>query len=351
MPFDRPTLTELISRTAQDVATRLKTGTLLRHSFLEILSRALAGAAHTLHGHLEWAARQLLPDTATDEYMDRWASIWGVSRLPATFAEGTATITGEPGSVIPSGTRLKRADGVLYTTLSESVIAAAATKTEVTIQAVIAGSSGNAAAETAITVTHPLVGVDTTAEIVSVQGGVDTENDADMRSRLLLRVRQPPHGGAAHDYVFWAREIPGVTRVWPISDTAGTVTVYIMTDGTDDGFPDTTVIEAVRKYLVEVAPVGAAITVSSPVSQAIDITVLLSPNTAAVQAEVRGGLADLIFRDGAPGGKILLSRIRETVSVSAGESDNAVTVPDGNVTIPDNGVAVLGTVIFDELAP
>ena len=62
----------------------------------------------------------------------------------------------------------------------------------------------------------------------------------------------------------------------------------------------------------------------------------------AVEAELR----DLLARDAEPGGTILISRIREAVSIAAGETDNVVSTPTANVTHAAGELAVLGVITW-----
>ena len=49
----------------------------LRRAEAEVYARALAGAVHGLYGYIEWAATQVIYDTAEDDMLVRWAGIWG----------------------------------------------------------------------------------------------------------------------------------------------------------------------------------------------------------------------------------------------------------------------------------
>ena len=89
MAWDRPTLTSLHERIARDFSGRLLDGaTLLRRSVLAVLAKVWAGACHTLHSVLAWLYLQVFVDTAEGEYMERWAGVWNLSRLPAAAAAG-----------------------------------------------------------------------------------------------------------------------------------------------------------------------------------------------------------------------------------------------------------------------
>jgi uncharacterized phage protein gp47/JayE len=64
-----------------------------------------------------------------------------------------------------------------------------------------------------------------------ITGGADIEPIDELLDRLLFRKRNPPVGGAVHDYVLWARELPGVSRAWAFdvwhgSGTVGLAWVY-----------------------------------------------------------------------------------------------------------------------------
>ena len=86
MPFKRPLLVDLINRTRNDIVSRLSNQDLLRRSNAEVFTQVLSGIAHGLYGYLDWLSSQLIYDTAETFMLERWASIWGVSRLAATQA-------------------------------------------------------------------------------------------------------------------------------------------------------------------------------------------------------------------------------------------------------------------------
>src|SRR5574341_2077616 len=125
MAFERPTLPTLIERAAMDIEARLPgTDARLRRSNLNALARVHAGAVHGIYGFLDWISRQVIPDTADAEILDRWASWWGVPRKSAAQAKGNVTFAGTNGTAIPKATVLIRSDGTEFTTDAPGVIAA-----------------------------------------------------------------------------------------------------------------------------------------------------------------------------------------------------------------------------------
>lgn len=349
MPFARPTLPELIDRVTTDISGRV-TGlqsAVLRRSLLGILARSEAGAVHMLYGFLEWAARQAIIDTAEKEYLERWAAIWKVFRKAADYSTGPALLAGSVGSTVPSGTILQRQDGVQYRVLDNATFTS--TTLQTTVVALAAGADGDCPAGTPLFLLSPVAGVQSTGSAAAgIDGGLDVETDEQLLSRLLKRIRQPPHGGASSDYELWALEVAGVTRVWvyPLQMGLGTVTVLFVCDGESNIIPDSAKVAEVQAYINERCPVTAEVFVAAPVPDPLNMIVKLSPNTAAVQAAVRAEVADLIDRDSKPGGPILISRLREAVSIAAGESDNAITSPTADVAHAAGHMALPGTITF-----
>lgn len=348
MSFVRPTLSEIIARIESDFETRLNTGRLLAQSFLAIMARAYAGAVHLLYFYIGWAAMQLFPDTAEAEFMTRWASVWGVARAPATFADGDVTFTGVDGTVIPEGLRVKRSDGAFFLTTESAVIASGTAA--VAVQAVNAGGSGNTDAGGAVVLVNSIAGLNTNAVVAvgGITGGLDAESDESLRLRLLDRIQQPPHGGALFDYVKWAKEVTGVTRAWAESTLEGTVTVRFVQDGESDIIPGSGKVAEVQAYIDSPyrRPATADVTVVAPVSVPLNFTINLSPDTADVRTAVQESLKDLLRRTAEPGGTILISKIREAVSVAAGENDNVVSSPSANVTHTAGQIATFGAITW-----
>ncbi len=349
MTFNRPTLAEIRSRIQSDIQSRLSLGPLLPSSVLAVLATAEAGSVHLLYGYLDWAARQLFPDTAEDEFLDQWANIWKINRKPATRADGSVTFTGANSSVVPDGTELLRSDGVSFRT-TQSGIVSGGTIT-VTAEASVLGTTGNTDAAVVFNLVNPVAGVQSTATVAvgGITGGADQENDDDLRARLISRIQEPPHGGAAFDYIAWALAVPGVTRAWvyPNHLGVGTVGVTFVSDDAPGGpIPQPSLVDDVQAYIDERRPVTADVTVYPPVANPVDFDIQLLPNTAEVQAAVTAELNDLITRVAEPSGTLLISQIREAVSIAAGESDSIVISPSANVVSPANELAILGAISF-----
>lgn len=349
MPFSRPSLSDIFNRIRAGILSRL-TNEQLRRSDAEVYGKVMAGASHELHGHLQYIASQVIYDTAEAEILDRWASIWlKTKRLQTVPAAGPLLITGINGSVIPEGTVFVRNDGVEYQTNSDVTIASGSATATVT--ALTAGQIGNALENTELNLSNPITGVVSNALVADggLVGGTDQEDDSSLRARLRARIQQPPHGGADYDYINWALEVPGVTRAWvyPNELGLGTVTLRFVRDNDlPTIIPDSSEVETVQEYIDLLRPVTAALTVVAPTPVELDFNIALTPNTEVVKAAVEAELRDLLRREAEPNGTILISRIREAISIAAGEQNYVMTDPVADVTHDVNEIAVMGTITW-----
>lgn len=350
MSFQRPSLSDIVQRVRNDVLSRLATDDVLRRADAEVYSRALSGAVHELYGYVEFLSNQIIYDTATVEYLERWCNVWGITRVPAASATGSLSFTVQAGASIPAGTVLQALDGVQYQTTADATVTAPTATAPV--QAVQAGAAGNRVAGQSLSLTSPLPGVQPTATASVLSGGADIETDDALRARLLARVAQPPHGGAANDYTGWALSVPGVTRAWcyPQELGLGTVSVRFVRDNDGAGaaiIPDAAEVAAVQSYIDARRPVTAQVTVVAPVAVPLNFSIqTLTPNTAAVQAAVQAELQDLLLREAVPGGTLLLSHIRAAISAAAGETDYVLTAPATNVTNTTGNISIMGTITW-----
>lgn len=348
MPFARPTLRTLIDRAIADIDARLPgADARLPMSNLNVLAHTHGAGVHGLYGFLEWLARQLMIDTAEVEHLDRWSTIWGVARIPAAAATGSVTFTGTIGVVVPAGTALARTDGVQYLTTTEVTLAAGTATADVV--AAVAGTAGNLSGG-ALSLVTPISGVDASAQVTvaALTSGADIETDDDLRARLLARIQSPPHGGAQHDYIAWALEVPGVTRAWvyPAELGLGTVTVRFVREDDASLIPDAGEVATVQAHIDSLRPVTAVVTVAAPVAVPLNFTIDLTPDTAAIRAAIEAELRDLLRREAEPGATILLSHIREAISLATGENDHILTAPAANVTHTAGQIATFGVITW-----
>ena len=108
MPIDIPSsAAEVDSRAKADVERELQqSNPFLKNSWLGAIVTAFSFRIYDFYLQLNIAVKQNFPDTATGEFLTRWAAIWGKQLTAATQATGNCVATGTLASTIPSGTTL-----------------------------------------------------------------------------------------------------------------------------------------------------------------------------------------------------------------------------------------------------
>ncbi len=373
MPYSRPTLSDLRTMVAQDIQAELPgTDPLLRYSSLGIIGRVLAGLVNLFYGFLDWIAKQAVPFTATEEYLEGWAALKGVFREAATQASGTVTFSGNVGATINAGAALTRSDGVrALVTVGGSVGAGNTVTVSAQINADptgLTGAFGNCAAGTQFTLGSSIDGISSVGTAATAfTGGADLELDESLRSRMLLAYQTTPQGGASTDYVEWAREVPGVTRAWcaPNGMGPGTVVIRFMMDVSEaafGGFPQGTNGVAASETRDAVAtgdqlavanaiypkqPVTALVYAVAPTANTINFTISgLTGASATLQAEIAAAITGVFEQYGEPGGTIDLSYIESAIAAIAGTAGFVITAPSVNIVSPTGELPVLGTVTY-----
>ncbi len=332
-----------------DIETTLETGPTLRRSVLQALAGALAGAAAAAHGHIDWVARQIMPDTSDGEYLERQAELYGVARKPGTYASGKVTMTGANGTVVPLGT-IVQLGPVQYGTTAEGVVVAGTLS--VAVEALEPGTAGNLSPAVSLVLLRPVAGMHqgATVGVAGLSGGDDPESDESLRARLLERMQSPPRGGVAADYVAWAKEVAGVTRAWAIPNHQGVGTVGLTfvrdKDSGEDEIPNQAEVDEVQAYVDEKRPIGAQLVVFAPALQLVDFELTVTPDTPTLRAAVEKSLADLLSRASEPGAEILVSHVHEVISSTTNERDHTLIAPVANVQLAAGAIAKLGVVTW-----
>ncbi|WP_064577171.1 baseplate J/gp47 family protein [Cupriavidus gilardii] len=347
MPFDTPTLPQLIERADADLAGA--TDQVLRRSDQIVLGRVHAGATHELHGYLAFVAKQILPDECEEDMLVRYAKLrLRVPRRDAVAATGPIAVVGQVGAVIDKGVVLQYADGRRYVVNAPVTLTAA--QAAVPVNAVEPGVAGNLAPGATLELVSPVLGITPSATVLApgITGGTDQEGIEALRQRVIRSFRIVPDGGNADDYETWAREVAGITRAWCRRHYMGlgTVGVFVMRDDDPDPIPSQASLDAVRDHIEAEKPVTAELYVLAPKAKPIHFQIRLSPDTTATRAAVEQSLRDLLKREGDLGVTVLRTHLAEAISQSPGENDHQLIAPADNVALAPNEIPTFGGVAW-----
>lgn len=286
-------------------------------SFFGLLARAMAQGTMLLMDAVADADADSVPAYKQDSdgtllsrcssaALDAWAITYG---LPS----GTAGVYGRKGAQGSSG-----GIGLPTCSIGGTNIGAASTLTDstggVTVQTTAAittdgppntltvslissttGAAANLPVGSVLTWTAPPAGVSSTMTLTSaLTGGSDRETDGALLARILFRLQNPPRGGTAADYRYWAEASTDSTRnnatnnivrayVYPLRSGLGTVDVVPLLTGSGTArVPSAATNTAVQTYLNSVRPITVTATslqASQPATRALRIQVSLLTHT------------------------------------------------------------------------
>ena len=331
MAFESPGLSALRLRIAADVERHTGQKATGRGDIYFPLTQAMAGAAHGLHGHLEYNAAQVFDKSSDDANLLRRAAEVGIFQIPAVRAQGSATVTGNAGSQIIAGELLQDdQQNIFIVTTDLTFITDTAT---LLLQAQNSGTAGNLNAGTELNFLETLLDIDGTASVIALAGGADNEALSRVRARLDERRKYPPMGGNKPDYEAWAKQAHvDITRAWCVPNGLGigTVLVRFVTDNLASVIPTQAHVDAVQNYTDTVRPAGMkSFSAIAVVAKLLSFAFTrLEPNTPAIRAAINAELLDLISREGEPGGTLFLSQIHEAISLATGERDHRIDLTD-----------------------
>ena len=119
-----------------------------------------------------------------------------------------------------------------------------------------------------------------------------------------------------------------------------------MMDDRSNPIPTNTDKTNLGAYIDTKAPDLCTRTIYAPTAAPIALSIALTPNTQAVKDAVSASLKDMLRRESEPGGTIKISKIREAISVAAGETNYVMSTPSADVTVTGGAIATLGVITW-----
>ena len=316
---------------------------------------AAAAQIYALYLQADWVARQAFPQTAEGDYLDLHAQLRGLERKQASHAAGTlrffADEAAETPREIPLGTVCMTAGLVRFETTRAAVLPAGQLQVDVPARALLAGSSGNAAAGTVLSMAVAPVGVRRCDNPEPFLGGSDGETDSELRKRVLDTFQRLPNGANAAFYEQGALSFDEVAAasVLPRSRGIGTVDVVV---STPSGKAAPALLEQIQAYFQSRREIAVDVQVRAPEQVKVDVAIRLQPaegsslETAAagVEAAVRSWFSG--ERLGKP---VLLAQLYSLIFACDGVANCRLAAPADDVEIAAHQLPVLGTLTVEEL--
>lgn len=313
-------------------------------------------------------------------YLDYKAAERGLTRTAATKSEGSVTVTGTNGVVIPSGTRFsapgESGDDESVRFISTDEVTISGGTATVDLEAEDAGVAGNVGIA-AVTVLEDVInGVSAVTNAAAFTGGTDEEDDDSLRERLMLEINAPQAAGSASDLERWALSRSGVVQAAVIPTYDGAYTAKVVVMGEDNAPVSQSVLDDVQRYLSGDAvltdptvaltdAVGAAGAITgtlyykytfvddegaetkpSPVSDGVTLTAQRAA-LSGIAVGPTGTVARRVYRSATSGGTFeLVTEIADNTTTTYDDNDASVagepTAPRTNNTSAYTGQVPIG---------
>lgn len=234
MAYEVPTLAQLMQFSTALFRGMLPTRNVRsQFSFYWKLIKTFAGATTDVHAHVDSAAKNAVPWSATGAAQDEWLSVVKLKRLGATPSRKAKAgrVTGTVGNIAHVGDQLThRASGNLFQ-INSTVTIPASGFVDADILAISVGSSTRLLRNEVLEYVIPIGGI--SAQVVLQldldEDGQDQESEGAAKIRLLIALAAESSGGNQQDYVRWTLSSPvAVAHAYCYPNRAGLGTVDIV---------------------------------------------------------------------------------------------------------------------------
>ena len=309
---------------------------------------------------LIWSAARASTAKATD--LDTFVADFGLTRLPATSAQGPVTLTALSAPVvsvsIPAGTLIQTAGGAIQyqliadttqsawnATLNAYVLPAGQTVITATAQATVAGSVDNVQPNQLSQFASAVPGVNLVTNGAAITNGLDQETDTALRIRFVQFLGSLSEATEAA-ILFAANSVQQGLDLLPLENTnVNLATQYgINTIIADDGSgsPSSTLLNNILTAILKVRAFGIQMAVKGPtvVNVTIALTAILVPNptesAAVIQTAIQTAVVNYVngVQLSADSQYLYLNNI---VEVAKDADVNVLAIQNGSVLL--NGVA------------
>jgi uncharacterized phage protein gp47/JayE len=240
----------------------------LPKSFLNILSKVLAGLMNAVYKYGNFTSKQIFLKTASFEPITladgtvirplvEDARKYGIGEpTPATQAELEAQAIVTAAGTIPSGTQLtNKATGVIYTTTQDYTV----TSGTVNLSILASGDAtntggfgviGNMVIGDIVTFINPQITAAEASIVTILTTAADAETEDSYRNKAIIAARQPR---LPNNYLWYREEAEeiGTVRVYPYtSSNAGFIDIYVKSTLSGSVIPTQTQLDEVLNAVV-----------------------------------------------------------------------------------------------------
>ena len=316
---------------------------------------AVAAQVYSLYVQAEWLGRQVLPQTAEGEMLDRHAETRGITRLAAERAKGALRFSVSQAAAsdlaIPAGSVCLTRSGEAFETTEEGVLKAGELSVDIPARAVEAGAAGNVATGRIALMSPYPTGIQRCTNPAAFAGGRDSEDDGSLRARVLESFRRLPNGANAAFYEAAALGHSGVAAAKAVGRArgTGTVNVYLTSPA---GMPSQALLTEVEADLAERREIAVEVKVLAPAAATVNVAAAVKPEAERSFAEVKTAVEEAVrqhFTGALLGKGVLLAELGSLIYQVEGVANCRLTAPTTDLAAAATVLPVLGTVTITEM--
>lgn len=348
--FDMQTAIAVLERMQDDFIEHSKSGEVsaIEGTFAFDALSANATEFEKAYAEMSLMMEAAFADTSWGKFLTMRAAEFGVDRKPATKAVGVLTISGNKGIKVPAGSLFDVDDDIQFTTDENCTIGQDGTA-EVKITCTTAGDKGNVGAGTINHIPVSIYGVKGCSNEKPTYNGFEEESDKAFLQRYMTVVRTPATSGNKYHYYNWAMSIKGVggCRVLPLWNGPGTVKVLVVNSNMQTASQE--IVQEVAGYIETVRPIGADVTVVSPVPKMLNISVSVA-GTLDVEA-FRAEITEYLKAKNLDLRHISAAQVIDIImnQPSVSDCDNVMLNGSSRVTVLEDEILSIGEVAVNEL--
>ena len=317
---------------------------------------AVAAEIYALYVQGEWVARQCFPQTADGEYLERHAQLRGLERRQAVRAKGMLRfmVDSAPGMElqIPVGTVCMTIGEVRFETTEDGTLEAEKLWVDIPAQAIEPGIKGNVSAGAVVTMAVPPVGVSRCGNPEPFSGGQETENDTELRSRVMNSFQRLPNGAnkAYYEQEAMSFEQVAAVSVLPRKRGIGTVDVVVAETG---GIPTEALLEKLQQHFEERREIAVDVVVRTPNPVEVEVSLQVAAVAGGETQEILQRVRDTVtgwFNGERLGERVLLAQLGNLIFSVDGVSNYMVISPAQDIEIDSDQLPVLKSLTVEEMA-
>ena len=257
------------------------TANVSKNSDYYVQAQAVADQISALFYNIEVSADELMPDTATGEYLDRLLNTYGLSRKAASTASGKIQLVSDQPTFIVTGNELISSVGSIY----QVIIGGSYSNGDIiSVVSKDAGDQTNLAVGSILSWVQNPAGAQSTVVVTeAITGGVNAEDDETARTRLLSRLANPPGAGNWQQVAEIAEASdPAVQKAFVHAAANGPGTMHVVVVGYPSSVSKSRTIDSnklnstIIPYIKGLLPEYVETTITSATSTSTDVAFSLS---------------------------------------------------------------------------